>query len=85
MVSITTNELLEAIRKAQRSVKDPGGFTTITEMQDASGMCRTSIARHLRVFKQTGRLECQRVPREGLDGRHTVVPAYRVIKGSKGK
>ena len=40
MVSITTNELLEAIRKAQRSVKDPGGFTTITEMQDASGMCR---------------------------------------------
>ena len=85
MTTITTSEILEAIRIAQRSVKDPGGFTTITEMQDASGMCRTSIARHLRVFKQTGRLECQWIPREGLDGRHTVVPAYRVTKGSKGK
>jgi hypothetical protein len=85
MTTITTSEILEAIRIAQRSVKDPGGFTTITEMQDASGMCRTSIARHLRVFKQTGQLECQWIPREGLDGRHTVVPAYRVTKGSKGK
>jgi len=85
MVSITTNELLEAIRKAQRSIKDPGGFTTITEMRDASGMCRNAIAHHLRLFKQAGRLECRRVPREGLDGRRTMVPAYRVTKGTKGK
>ena len=85
MVSITTNELLEAIRKAQQSIKDPGGFTTITEMRDASGMCRSAIAHHLRLFKQAGRLECRRVPREGLDGRRTMVPAYRVTKGTKGK
>lgn len=85
MVSITTNELLEAIRKAQRSIKDPGGFTTITEMRDASGMCRNAIAHHLQLFKQAGRLECRRVQREGLDGRRTVVPAYRVTKGTKGK
>lgn len=80
MTTITTSEILEAIRVAQRSVKDPGGFTTITEMQDASKMCRTNIAGHLRSFKRAGRLECRRVPREGLDGRSTMVPAYRVLK-----
>ena len=84
MVSITTNELLDAIRVAQKSVKDPGGFTTISEMQDASKMCRPAIAKHLRAFKLAGRLECQRVPREAIDGRPVLVPAYRVTKG-KGK
>lgn len=81
MVSITTNELLDAIRVAQRSVRDPDGFTTVTEMMDASRMCRPTIAKHLRAFKVAGRLECRRVAREAIDGRQTFVPAYRVTKG----
>jgi hypothetical protein len=85
MVNITTNELLEAIRKAQRSVKDPSGFTTTTEMMEASTMGRPTIAKHLRVFKVAGRLECRRVSRESIDGKQTMVPAYRVTKGGKGK
>lgn len=83
MISITTNELLSAIRVAQQSFKDPEGFTTISEIQAASEMCRPTIAKHLRAFKKAGRLECRRVPREAIDGRPTMVPAYRVRKGKK--
>ena len=84
MVSITTNELLAAIRKAQMSAKDPDGFTTVTEMMEASTMGRVTIAKHLRVFKVAGRLECRRVSRESINGMQTRVPAYRVTK-AKGK
>lgn len=76
-MSITTNDLLDAIREALSAVPDGEG-QTVQEMAEATGLGTTTVRKTLAALHRDGRLTVVRVRRPALDGRLSSVPAYRL-------
>jgi len=75
-VSVTENELLEALSRAQRA--DPDG-QTVTEMVEATGVGRRKVLDALRVIQKEGRLQVRQAHRLGINGRAQPVPVYTIL------
>lgn len=79
---ITEGEIISAIRETFRRSPDAKatGAATVNELHRSTGWARSKVCNALLALKAAGRLEMVRVPREALDGRVSMVPAYRVKK-----
>lgn len=78
-ISISENELLDALREATESEQGDDGALTLREIMAATGMSERRAKEHMSRLKAAGRIEPVKVRREALDGRNALVPAYRVI------
>jgi response regulator of citrate/malate metabolism len=85
-MNISETELLDAIREAttQASAR-PDGALTITEMADATGLCRDTIRKRIRPVVISGRMECIPITTPDMTGRPQRVPGYRLIAPPKKK
>lgn len=86
MQSITTNELIEAIRSAMDGsrilpVDTPKGFFTVNELAVALDVDPRIARGHLHRLREIDRLELTFVRRRGIDGRWSKVPAYKITEG----
>ena len=76
-MSITTDDLLDALRDALSTAPDGDG-QTVQEIAAAAGFGTTTVRKALAALQRDGRLVVVRVKRPALDGRQCSVPAYRM-------
>lgn len=77
--TVTTSDILEAIRQAQAKGPRQDGFT-VRELGEALGLGPEPTRKRLRVLWEAGQIESVRVIRPYMDGRISEVPGYR-LKG----
>lgn len=78
-MSMTENELLEAIQEALLKDSGSSGHLTMNEISEATGMSYKRVTAVLHRLKKEGRLEIKQVYRETLSGRMAPSPAYRIL------
>lgn len=78
-ISVTENELLEALREARGAHKpaEEDGAMTRSEMERATGWSKKQVDAVLNGLLDEGRWECIWVPRQQRDGVVRRMPAYR--------
>jgi hypothetical protein len=85
-VSVTTNELLDALRAAAPTpIGAPTGAYSMTELAAATGWGRRQLGQQLASLKAAGRLESTNVQREAIDGLMRQLPVYRILPAPRKK
>jgi hypothetical protein len=82
-LTVTTQEVLDAIHRAHQATANPDGFTC-RELAAALHLGLEPTRKRLRVLWESGQIETVRLTRPYMDGRISEVPGYRLVKG-KGK
>jgi hypothetical protein len=82
-ITISTSELLEAVKTATGANANPDDAYTVAEISEAMGAGVHVTRERLNRLKRAGLLEVLSARREALDGRLGMVPAYRFLKGKK--
>jgi predicted ArsR family transcriptional regulator len=76
---VTESELLRALQAALSAAPEGAtGAMTTRELCEALDLYPEKVRRGLRALSAQGRLEIVRVKRQGLDGRMSYRPAYRL-------
>lgn len=78
-ISVTENDLLDALSEALPSGKGPDDARTVREMAKATGWSEVRVRKALVAVQEQGRLVVHRVGRQGIDGRAAVVSAYTIV------
>lgn len=81
--AISEKELLDALAASRGPTADPRGAFVVSELATSSGIPDRTIRGRLARLKKLGLVEVLRVTREGIDGRQTPVPAYRLRKATR--
>lgn len=76
-MKITQSDIIDALRSALASPSD-GEASTVNEIRAATGQSEERVRDYLHAMNKQGRLDVLRVRRPTLDGRNTIVPAYRI-------
>ena len=85
-ITVTTNELLDALRAAAPVTgATPKDAYSMTELAAATGWGRARISQQLAALKTAGRLEIVNVQREAIDGLMRQLPVYRILPVQKKK
>lgn len=78
-LSITDSEILAELRAAlETPTEDPEGAYTAAELAEATGLHIRRLRAKLVEILKRGDAEVVKVRRTGMDGRNSLVPAYRV-------
>ncbi len=77
-LTITENELVEALRSAMGPDEGPTDARTVQEMAATIGRAERFVRDNVRKLIAEGRVELVRVKRPAIDGRIQSLPAYRI-------
>jgi hypothetical protein len=77
-VSLSQNEVLEAIAAALQPLATVDDGLTVMQLVALTGSSRTTIIKHLRQMMDAGRLEVVFVQARRIDGMTCRLPAYRL-------
>jgi transcription initiation factor IIE alpha subunit len=78
-MTVTENELLDAVREAMRADDSTDGFTVL-EMCDALGLNYRLVRKAVKRMLDSGTAEVVRVRRTRMDGISHIISGYR-LKG----
>ena len=81
-IRITTNELVEELRRSIRPLAPPGAMTA-EELRAATGMKTTQLRIHLKKLEAEGRLKTWMTYRPDSKGRDQQVPAYSIVSAKR--
>ncbi len=80
MGGVTKDDLLDALREAMGQPENADDGFTGTELADMLGRGATAVRKIIKVMLRDGVLERVTVERDRIDGRPTVLTAYRLKK-----
>lgn len=80
-VSISQNEILDAIREAAKTIDTgPEDAFTVREVVEASGRCMGVVSRDIRRLLASGAIENVRAVRVQINGVPRMISAFRLVK-----
>ena len=79
-VTVTTQEILDAIHRAETESPDEAGFTTM-ELSEGLGLSSFPTRQRIHRMIREGVLEAVKLRRKYIDGRIADTPGYRLVKG----
>ena len=77
-MSVTTEDILAAIRQAQAESPDEDGFTTV-ELAEALEVTPFTARQRIHKMVKAGTVEPTKLRRKYIDGRVAWMPGYRLV------
>jgi predicted ArsR family transcriptional regulator len=81
----TEQKMVDALTAEMTKATKAEGFLTAKELAEKMSVSRRRMSQLLDALHSQGRLERQRVIREGYDGRRAPIVAFRITASRKGK